>query len=139
MSIFSKIVSGEIPCHKVYEDAHTLAFLDIGPISRGHTLVIPKKPYVTIDECDEETAGALGVAIAKVSAAVRKATGCEALNVLQNNGSSAGQAVMYVHFHLIPHYPGKAGLPFRWPTGKLDDDDAAELKAAIAGAMGADR
>ncbi len=135
MTIFTKIVAGEVPCHKVYEDAHTLAFLDIGPISRGHTLVIPKKPFVTIDACDEATAGALGVAVARVSAALMRATGCVGLNVLQNNGSAAGQVVMHVHFHLIPKYADGRGLAAPWPSGTLEAADALELKQLISASL----
>ena len=104
-SIFTKIVAGEIPCHRVYEDDHVLAFLDIGPVARGHTLVIPKACYEQLDDVPADVGAALGSALPKVCAALKHVTGCAGVNVLQNNGAPAGQVVMHVHFHLIPrHY-----------------------------------
>ena len=146
-SVFSKIVTGDIPCHRLYEDEHVLAFLDVGPVSRGHCLLIPKVCYVELDAVPPEVGAALGRALPRLCAAVKQATGCDGLNVLQNNGASAGQAVMHVHFHLIPRYgdgsggkprPGAGGdgLIFEWPAGTLDADDAAEIKAAIVAALG---
>ncbi|MBI1372905.1 MAG: HIT domain-containing protein [Phycisphaera sp.] len=132
--IFEKIIDGEIPCWKVYEDEHVFSFLDIGPLSTGHTLVIPKKPYVTLDEVDDATAAALGVAIKKIGAAVAAATGCAGWNVLQNNGAIAGQVVMHVHFHIIPRADGD-GLGYRWPAGQLDADAAKDLQAKITDAL----
>ncbi len=128
--IFCKIIAGKIPSHAVYEDEHVLSFLDIGPLSRGHTLIIPKGHYVTLDEVPAETAAACGRAAKAVGAAVVASTGCAGWNLLQNNGSVAGQVVMHVHFHIIPRDEGD-GLGYRWPAGKLDDQAAAELKAAI--------
>src|SRR5262245_33563964 len=101
-TIFSKILRNEIPCHKVYEDDRVLAFLDINPLSRGHLLVIPKEPAVTLDELSDESAAALGRALPRLCRAVQKVSGAKAYNVLQNNGSGAHQAVMHVHFHVIP-------------------------------------
>ncbi|MEM8737366.1 MAG: HIT family protein [Planctomycetota bacterium] len=144
-SIFTKIVAGEIPCHRVYEDDRVLAFLDIGPVSRGHTLVIPKDCYVELDEMPAEVAGALGAVLPRLVAAVREATGCDGVNVLQNNGAAAGQAVMHVHFHLIPRYGqtkhdstdgvGGRGFCFEWPAGKLPDADAKLLQQSIGEAL----
>jgi histidine triad (HIT) family protein len=134
-TIFTKILRGEIPCHKVYEDDHVLAFLDIGPLSRGHTLVIPKEPAVTLDELSEESAAAIGRVLPRLCRAVKRATGAEAYNVLQNNGRLAHQAVFHVHFHIIPKPDADAGLGIDWPAGKLDSNDAAELARAISAAM----
>src|SRR5262245_55759517 len=103
-TIFSKIIRGEIPCHKVYEDEHVLAFLDIGPLSQGHTLVIPKEEKATLDQLSDESAAALGRILPRLCRAVLRATGATAYNVLQNNGAAAHQAVMHVHFHIIPHF-----------------------------------
>ena len=85
-SLFTKIVAGEIPSLKVYEDALVYAFLDIGPLSRGHCLVIPKKCYVTLDQVPDETAAAIGRVLPRLARAVMKVTGATAYNVLQNNG-----------------------------------------------------
>src|SRR4029453_658413 len=100
-TVFSKILRGEIACHRIYEDDHVLAFLDVNPLSRGHTLVIPKEPAETIDQLSDEAAAALGRVLPRLSRAVLQATGARAFNVLQNNGAEAHQAVMHVHFHII--------------------------------------
>ena len=128
--IFCKIIAGEIPCHKLYEDAQVLAFLDIGPLSRGHCLVIPKAHYITIDELPDSLAEACAVVLPQLSRAVIAATGATAWNVLQNNGKVAGQAVDHVHFHIIPRSEGDA-LGYRWPAGSLDKEEANRLKEAI--------
>jgi histidine triad (HIT) family protein len=129
-TIFTKILRGEIPCHKVHEDAHVLAFLDINPIAHGHTLVIPKEPAVTLDALSDDAAAALGRVLPRISRAVLAATGATAFNVLQNNGAAAHQAVMHVHFHIIPKHTDGTGLGVGWKTGTLVD--GATLAAAIA-------
>lgn len=128
-TIFSKILRGEIPCHKVYEDAHILSFLDIFPLSRGHTLIIPKEPAETLDKLSEDSAAALGRIMPRICRAVLKATGASAYNVLQNNGPAAHQAVMHVHFHIIPKL-GDSGLGIGWKAGKLES--GPELAKQIA-------
>jgi len=133
-TIFAKIIRGEIPCHKVYEDAHVLAFLDIFPLVTGHTLVIPKEPAETLDALSDESAAAVGRVMPRIARAVLQATGASAYNVLQNNGSAAHQAVMHVHFHIIPKI-GDAGLGIGWKAGKLDNATGAELAKKIAGAL----
>lgn len=130
-TIFGKIIRGEIPCHKVYEDAQVLAFLDVFPLSLGHTLVIPKEPAATLDALSDESAAAVGRVLPRVARAVKAATGAAAFNVLQNNGAAAHQAVFHVHFHVIPKFEGQ-GLGIHWPAGKLDATAGAELARAIA-------
>lgn len=133
-TIFKKIIEGRIPAHKVYEDERVLAFLDIGPLSRGHTLVIPKEPAETLDALSDESAAALGRILPRLCRAVMEATGVREYNVLQNNGRGAHQAVDHVHFHIIPK-PGEAeGLGVRWPAGALGAD-AADLAARIHAAV----
>jgi histidine triad (HIT) family protein len=134
-TIFDKILSGEIPCHKVYEDDHVLAFLDIGPLSAGHTLVIPKERKAFLHELSEESAAALGRVLPRLARAVLAATGATAYNVLQNNGAEAHQAVFHVHFHIIPKSRGR-GLGIGWPAGKLAPEAAQDLVAAIRAALG---
>lgn len=129
-TIFTKILRGEIPCHRVYEDEHVLAFLDINPLSAGHTLVIPKEPAETLDMLSDEASAAIGRVLPRISRAVLQATGATAFNVLQNNGRGAHQAVFHVHFHIIPKMPGGAGLGVGWNPGPLND--GASLAAAIA-------
>lgn len=131
-TIFAKIIAGSIPAHKVYEDAHVLAILDIAPLSRGHTLVIPKEPAATLDQLSDESAAALGKVLPRICRAIIAVTGVTDYNVLENNGSAAHQTVPHVHFHIIPK-PGNAnaGLGIRWPAGTLDAD-AASLAAQLA-------
>lgn len=133
-TIFSKIISGEIPCHRVYEDTHVLSFLDIAPIAPGHTLVIPKEPARTLDELSDEAAAALGRVLPRICRALKKVTGTSAYNVLQNNESLAHQAVFHVHFHIIPKPDESRGLGIRWPSSKLGAD-AADFAEAVARAI----
>lgn len=132
-TIFARILRGEIPCHRVYEDEHVLAFLDVNPISRGHTLVIPREPAETLDKLSDDAAAAIGRVLPRLSRAVLAATGASAFNVLQNNGPLAHQAVFHVHFHIIPKYDDNSGLGIGWPAQKLDG--GAELAKAIAGKL----
>ena len=134
-TVFSKILSGELPCHKVYEDDQVLAFLDIFPLSQGHTLIIPKEPAETIDQLSEESAAAIGRVLPRIARAVMAATGCTAYNVLQNNGPEAHQAVFHVHFHIIPKTE-TAGLGIGWRPGKLDPAEAQQLAAKVVAALG---
>src|SRR5690349_20503903 len=97
-TVFDKILDGQIPCHKVYEDEHVLAFLDVGPLSEGHTLVIPKERRAQLHELSDESAAALGRVLPRLARAILAATGATAYNVLQNNGTEAHQAVHHVHF-----------------------------------------
>src|SRR5258705_3882038 len=101
-TVFGKIVRGEVPCHKVYEDDKVLAFLDVNPLSRGHTLVIPKEPAETLDRLSDDAAAAIGRVLPRIARAVLAATGARAYNLLQNNGPEAHPAVLPVHFHIIP-------------------------------------
>ena len=135
-TIFDKILSGEIPSHKVYEDEHVLAFLDIGPLSDGHTLVIPKERKAQLHQLSDESAAAIGRVLPRLCRAVMRATGCTDYNILQNNGSAAHQVVMHVHFHIIPKPDAAAGLGIGWPAGSLDQSRAAELVRKITAAMG---
>lgn len=130
-SIFTKIVAGEIPSFRLYEDEWVYAFLDIGPLSRGHCLVIPKKCYVTLDRVPDETAAAIGRVLPRLARAVMAATGTSAYNVLQNNGKAAHQEVDHVHFHIIPKYGDDTGLGIGWPAGKLDMAEGERLRDVI--------
>ena len=131
-TIFTRIIAGEIPCHRVYEDDKVLAFLDIGPLSPGHTLVIPKEPAKTLDRLSDDSAAALGRVLPRLSRAVLRATGAQDFNVLQNNGAAAHQAVGHVHFHIIPKFSDGAGLGINWPAGSLSPEDGERLAQAIA-------
>lgn len=131
-TIFTRIIAGELPCHRVYEDDKVLAFLDIGPLSPGHTLVIPKEPAETLDRLSDDSAAALGRVLPRLSRAVLRATGAQDFNVLQNNGAAAHQAVGHVHFHIIPKFSDGAGLGIDWPAGSLSPEDGERLAQAIA-------
>jgi histidine triad (HIT) family protein len=133
-TIFDRILDGEIPCHRVYEDDQVLAFLDLAPLSDGHTLVIPKERKACLHELSDDSAAALGRVLPRLCRAVVEATGASAYNVLQNNGASAHQAVMHVHFHIIPK-TGSKGLGLGWSPGKLAGDRAEELVDGIRAAL----
>ncbi|MEM9462803.1 MAG: HIT family protein [Myxococcota bacterium] len=133
-TIFDRILDGELPCHKVYEDDHVLAFLDIAPLSLGHTLVIPKERKAYLHELSDDQAAALGRVLPRLARAVMNATGATAYNILQNNGSTAHQAVFHVHFHIIPR-DGERGLGLGWSPTPLDQADAPGLAQRIADAV----
>lgn len=134
-TIFERIIRGDVPCHKVYEDAAVLAFLDIQPLSPGHTLVIPKEPAATLDQLSDDSAAALGRVLPRICRAVQEATGIREYNVLQNNGPGAHQAVFHVHFHIIPKPAGPRGLGIGWPAQSMDDNDARALAEKIRAAV----
>ena len=133
-TIFAKILRGEIPCHKVYEDDQVLAFLDIMPLSRGHLLVIPKEPAETVDQLSDDSCAAIGRVLPRLARAVMKVSGATAYNILQNNGPAAHQAVFHVHVHIIPKLGGD-GLGIGWKAGKLDGADGAALASELAAAL----
>lgn len=141
--IFCKIAAGQIPCHKLYEDARVLAFLDLGPLSQGHALVIPRHHAKTVEDMTDEDAAAVGKALPRLARAIVRATGCASYNVLVNVGEPAGQLVMHVHFHIIPK-PDDAprsgggvgsGLGLKWPAGKLDNETAKTLVEQVRAAL----
>lgn len=133
-TIFDKILSGDIPSYKVYEDDHVLAFLDIGPLSEGHTLVIPKERRAFLHQLSDEASAAIGRVLPRLCRAVMRATGATDYNILQNNGSKAHQVVMHVHFHIIPKFGGE-GLGILWPAGRLADSDARALLGKMRSAL----
>ena len=128
-TLFTKIIEGEIPCYKLYENQYVFAFLDINPVSKGHTLLVPKEPVSSIDQLSPVFAAAIGEALPILSRAIVEATGAIAYNIIQNNGREAGMTVPHVHFHIIPKYPGSKHT-FSWVPGSLD---AAEGKTIVEG------
>ena len=134
-TVFGKIINGQIPCHKVYEDDKVLAFLDINPLSLGHTLVLPKEPAETLDRLSEESAAALGRVLPRICRAVIAVTGVREYNVLENNGAGAHQAIAHVHFHIIPKPNRQEGLGIGWPVRAFDHQQGAELAARIRAAI----
>jgi histidine triad (HIT) family protein len=134
-TVFGKIVRGEIPCNKVYEDEMVVAFLDISPLSEGHTLVVPREPAETMDQLSDESAAALGRLLPRLCRAVVAATGVKEYNVLENNGRGAHQAIAHVHFHIIPKPNAREGLGIGWPAKGLETGAAAALAQKIAAAI----
>jgi len=135
-TVFGKIVRGEIPSHKVYEDEKVLAFLDINPLSHGHVLVVPKEAAETLDRLSDDSAAAVGRVLPRLCRAVIAATGIKEYNVLENNGAGAHQAVSHVHFHIIPKPNPREGLGIGWPMRSLDQASGAALAARITAALG---
>ena len=127
--IFCKIVAGEIPCAKVYEDENILSFLDIAPVNKGHALVITKEHHEDLLSLPIEQGCRLLESLQKVGKAVMEVTGADGFNVIQNNGTAAGQLVFHTHFHIIPRFE-QDGLEL-WPQGSYDDGEMAELAAKI--------
>ncbi len=129
-SIFTKIVLGEIPCQRVFENEHVLAFLDITPLSEGHTLVIPKRQVELFEDLPPEEAAEIARQLGPIAKRVCEAVGAKGYNILQNNGRVAGQEVPHVHFHIIPR--GEAdGLGYRWKAKPADPDSLARLARRI--------
>ncbi len=128
--IFCKIVSGEIPCKKIYEDEAVFAFLDIRPISDGHTLVVPKAHSEKLHQCRPEVLSKVISCVGKIAEAVFGAVGATGYNVLCNNGRVAGQLVDHVHFHIIPRNEGDEVFT-RWPAYEYDQGRADEIAAKI--------
>jgi histidine triad (HIT) family protein len=132
-NIFAKILRGEFPCHKVYEDDHVLAFLDIMPRSSGHTLVIPKAPARNIIDIKVEDYLHVARATHKIAAAAKQAFNADGLTIQQFNEASGGQVVFHLHVHVMPRHDGIALLPpaSRREDTKLLEDHAAKLIAAL--------
>jgi histidine triad (HIT) family protein len=132
-NIFAKILRGEIPAHKVYEDDVVLVMMDIFPQSRGHTLVVPKAPSRNLLDADPAALAAVVPVVQKVANAVKRATGAAGIRLMQFNEATAGQTVFHLHFHVIPVYEATPLAPHA--GGKADDGELAELARAIAAAL----
>jgi len=128
--IFCRIVEGKIPSCKVCQDELTLAFLDIGPLSEGHCLLIPRQHYARLDECPAATLAALGRNLGPLARAVVDVVGAEGYNVLNNNDRCAGQLVEHIHFHIIPRNPGD-GVFTQWPAGEYPEGRIEQLAENI--------
>ncbi|KKC38691.1 HIT family hydrolase [Devosia epidermidihirudinis] len=129
-NIFGKILRGEIPAHKVYEDETALVMMDIFPQSRGHTLVIPKAVSRNLLDADPAALAAVIPLVQKVAKAVKSATNADGIRLAQFNEATAGQTVFHLHFHIIPAYEGTALAPHA--GGKADDAELAALASEIA-------
>ncbi|BCW89021.1 hypothetical protein sos41_21760 [Alphaproteobacteria bacterium SO-S41] len=134
-NIFARILRGELPCHKVYEDDATLAFMDIMPQADCHTLIIPKNAGTGIIDTSTDALQATIATTQKIAAAVKAATGAPGVMVIQLNGSEAGQTVFHLHFHVIPRW---AGIDLKFHARGMEAPDvlkanAERVKAALAG------
>ena len=135
--IFCKIVKGEIPCIKVYENDAVLAFADINPIAEGHTLVIPKAHAENIWEISSADMAAIAEAARKVAAGIREAMQPDGVAALQLNGRGAGQVVMHYHLHLVPRPQGAPELPItQWELVPGDMEQIQALAEKITAAIG---
>jgi len=127
--IFCKIVSGEIPSKKIYEDDHTLAFLDIRPVNPGHTLVIPKDHFENIYTLPDETLARLSLTTKKVALALKDALDADGINLNMNNEAGAGQVIFHAHIHVIPRKPND-GLTL-WPQKDYKEGEAESIAQKI--------
>jgi histidine triad (HIT) family protein len=132
-NIFARIIKGEIPAHRVYEDADVLAMMDIFPQSRGHLLVIPKAPSRNLLDADPAVLAKTLPQVQRLARAVQKALSPDGIRIAQFNEAPAGQSVFHLHFHVIPVYEGVALGAHG--GGKADDVELAALAKAIAGAL----
>lgn len=132
--IFCKIVAGQIPALRVFEDEAVLAFLDIGPLAEGHTLIIPKQHYERLEDMPEDAVVDLTRHLPRLGRAVMKVTSAPGYNVLQNNGKEAGQVVGHVHVHIIPR-AADDGLGYRWNASKYPNGRADEVYKQLVAAL----
>ena len=120
--IFCRIIAGKLPAARVYEDADTIAFMDIGPVSKGHTLVVPKTHCDPITNAPADALQKTILTVQKIAGALVKGLGAAAVNVTQANGALAGQVVPHVHFHVVPRFPD-GGQTRNWIPGKYDSPE----------------
>ena len=129
--IFCKIVRGEVPSKKVYEDKDTLAFLDINPANPGHTLVVPKKHSEDLTKSGEEDITKAMHVVKKITATLKEKMNAIGVNVLQNNGKPAGQIVAHTHFHVIPRYPNDV-VVISYQRVQLSDEQLEEIRGKLS-------
>lgn len=128
--IFCKIVSGEIPSRKIYEDKGTIAFLDINPSNPGHTLVVPKKHSKDIVDAEDAEIEKLFLVAKEIVKRLRERLGADGVNVLQNNGRHAGQVVDHIHLHVMPRFSGDS-IVISYPRVKLEEKDFDEIQKKL--------
>lgn len=128
--VFCKIINNEIPSNVIYEDESFKVILDNAPATKGHAILLPKKHFSNIYEMDNETAAKIFTVVRKVSKAMKKVLNYSGLNILQNNGESAGQTVFHFHLHFIPRYE-EDGVVFRWNSIKYQEGEASDIAKEI--------
>ena len=127
--IFCKIIEGELPCYKVYEDRRIIAFLDINPINKGHLLVCPKEHHLNITDTPVDLLRDIIAIVQRLSVAATEGVGAKDFNLTVNNGQNAGQLVEHLHFHIIPRFPGDNLHP--WQGKALADEDMRRITENI--------
>lgn len=132
--IFCKIITGDIPSAKVYEDEHVYAFLDLSQVSKGHTLIIPKTHTRNLYDTPPEVAKELFARVPMIANAIKKTYNPIGLNVLNNNEAEAGQSVFHLHIHLLPKYDVNEGFSAHWPTndGKYSSEELTKIAENIS-------
>lgn len=128
--IFCKIANGEIPSETIYEDSTFRAILDLNPASKGHALIIPKQHYRDVSDLEDDVAAKVLPLAAKIGVAMKKALGCAGFNLVQNNGSAAGQTVLHFHMHVIPRYEEGPAM-VTWEPGKAEPEELSQTGASI--------
>lgn len=128
--IFCKLANGEIPTNTLYEDDDVRVIFDMSPASKGHVLILPKEHYDDLFEMPQDMAGKVFAVAAKLAPAIKEATGCEGMNILQNNGSIAGQTVFHFHMHIIPRYSNDT-VNIGWKPGELDKAETERIIKAV--------
>lgn len=131
-TVFDKLMSGDLPCAKVYEDEHVFAFMDAGQVNPGHVIVASRKPYETLLDADEATAAALFVAAHRIARAVEKAFRPEGFTILQANKPAGSQTVPHLHLHVLPRHADD-GVTFTWPRKNppLEELQALALRIVL--------
>ncbi len=129
--IFCKIANGEIPSKTLYEDDAFRVILDLGPAAKGHALILPKEHYENLYELPDKTAAGAMLLAKKMAALMKEKLGCDGLNLIQNNGETAGQTVFHFHMHLIPRYKDD-GQKIGWVQGKAEAEELEEIRKLIA-------
>ena len=129
--LFCKIVAGQIPAAKVLETADAVAFLDIGPVNKGHVLLVPKAHHSNLSELSDDAAASTARLLPRLARAVIAATEADGLNLIVNNGEAAGQTVGHGHWHLIPRFVGDP-VNWPWPHAKYEGEEMAAMQARIA-------
>jgi histidine triad (HIT) family protein len=132
--LFCKIIKGEIPSNRIYEDEDVYAFLDITPNNAGHTLVVPKIHQKNIYEMDEVAVSNVFIAVRKLAIAIKKAVGADGINIAMNNDTDAGQVIFHAHVHVIPRYK-KDGFK-HWKGEEYEEGKAKEVEEKIKDALG---
>lgn len=132
-SIFTKIINHEIPANIIYEDDTVVAFLDINPVHKGHTLVVPKKPFENIFDADTAVLSHMYAVAKPIAQAIKKATECGGVNLVMNNGAAAGQEVFHAHLHIIPRFTDDAAVS--WTHETYAPDEASALATTLTAAL----